>query len=392
MTVAYLTISAALLAVMYRRGGGTNVLFYVGAFFALFAYGPVVNHLLGNSIYFGIDVRFVDEASAGFAIAIAGLAAADMLNLQTSKASVDVAPDSDRLYQFYPPLLALLIVYGVIVIGRVLPNILTGNKLEQIALAGPMHGIYLVIELCAVSTYFIARRTLLLRRLYLLNGVVYVAYCLATSERDFLFVLFSVLLHRQLLVRHRKVSVKLLLAGVGATFAASFLFATRTGQNLDITGVLNQGSLLFVDSFVLGEVPRNIDYAYGATYLQSLLTLPPIWIYDSGVPSLSSWLVSRYAPGSENGYGFSLSAEAYMNFGKVGIFAVFFLVGLVLRAAINKFDRSDWRSYFSVYLVACTLYALRGDSSQLAKLLLYGAIFFTVIHVTSSRRRPTLVQ
>lgn len=390
MVVVCLATSAALLTIMYRRGRGTSVLFYVGAFFALFAYGPVLNHLLGSPIYFGIDVRYVDEASVGFALAIAGLAAADLLKRQATTSPGKAAADSDRLYQFYPPLLVLLVLYGVVVIGRVLPNVLTGNKLEQIALAGPGHRIYLVIELCAVSTYFITRRSALLRRLWLINTVVYVAYCLVTSERDFLFVLFSVLLHRQILRRHGGVSAKLVLTGVGATLAASFLFATRAGQSLDITGVLNQGSLLFVDSFVLGQIPGKMDHTYGATYLQALLTLPPSWIYDSGTPGLSSWLVSRYAPGSDGGYGFSLSAEAYMNFGLVGVFGVFLLVGLGLRAAINGFGQSEWRSYFSVYLMAGTLYALRGDSSQLLKLIVYGSIFFAVIHVTSARGRPDL--
>ena len=47
---------------------------------------------------------------------------------------------------------------------RLLPTALSAGKTEQIALAGPGHRIYLLVELCAVSTYFLTRRTPLLRR------------------------------------------------------------------------------------------------------------------------------------------------------------------------------------------------------------------------------------
>jgi len=366
---------------MYRRSHGQSVLFYLAAFFALFAYGPVINYLLGKSIYFGIDTHYIGKASMGFFLAIAGLASADLVKKQVTKFPADVNLDPDRLYQFFPPLLVLLVAYGAIVTARVLPTFAAGDKLAQIALAGPGHGIYLILELCAVSTFFVTRRTALLRGLWLANAITYVAYCLATSERDFLFVLFSVLLHRQVLGRRRG----LILAGIGSTIVASFLFATRSGKSLDVTGVLNQGSLLFVDSIVLGQVPEHADFAYGGTYLQALRTLLPSWIYDSGAVPLSSWLVNYYAPGSKGGYGFSLSAEAYMNLGLVGIFAVFLLLGLAVRMAINRCGLSEWCTYFSVYFIAASLYALRGDSSQLAKSVIYGAIFFGAIHLTSTR-------
>ena len=377
---ACLAVSGVLLTSMYRRSHGKSVLFYLGAFFALFAYGPVINHLLGRPIL--LRYRYPVYRRSRYRIYhrncrpdLSGL-----IKKQVVKFPAEVDSDTYRLYQFYSPLLVLLVAYGAVMTGRLLPEFSTGNKLGQIALAGPGHRIYLVLELCAVSTYFITRRSGLLRRLWFANAITYVAYCLATSERDFLFVLFSILLHRQILGRCRG----LILAGIGSTIVASFLFATRNGKSLDITGVLNQGSLLFVDSFVLGQTPVHIDYAYGATYWQTLRTLPPDWIYDSGAVSLSSWLVNHYAPGSDGGYGFSLSAEAYMNFGPVGIFGVFLLLGLALRMVINQFGQSEWYSYFSVYFTAASLYALRGDSSQLAKLVIYGAIFFAVIHVTST--------
>lgn len=382
---ACLMLSGGLLATMYRRSRGRSLLFYLAAFFALFAYGPVVNYVLGNTIYFGTQVRYIGEACVGFTLALAGLATADVLVGQRADCPHDPNPDPSRLYQFFPPVLVALIVYGAVMTARLTQSGAAANKLVLIGLAGPGHRIFLLIEICAVSTYFLSTRTRLLRCLWSLNAVVYVAYCLVSAERDFIFVLFSVFLHRQILVSGRGLSRSVVVVGLGSIIAASLLFARRAGEALDLAGVLNQGSLLFVDTFVIGWVPRHVDYAYGETYVQAIATLPPSWIHRSDIPSLSEWLVSLYAPGSSGGYGFSLSAEAYLNFGLVGIYPVFLLLGLTQRAIVNRFGRSEWCTFFSVFMLAAVLYAIRGDSSQLIKLMIYGAVFFAAIYMTSSR-------
>lgn len=382
--------SATLLVLMHRRSRGKGVLFYLAAFFTLFAYGPVVNHLLGNTIYSGIRVERIDEACVGFTLALAGLALADALPGRVpppAELPADPSPDPGRLYPLHPPLLALLIAYGAVLVVRLLPTALSAGKTEQIALAGPGHRIYLLVELCAVSTYFLTRRTPLLRRLWAVNAVTYVAYCLATAERDFLFVLFSVVLCHRLLVRRRRPSRAVVLAGLGAVVGATLLSSIRAGEAFDLTGVLNQGSLLFVDTFVIDRVPAQEGYSYGATYLRTLLTLPPAWLHDPGTVGLSDWLVALYAPGSGGGYGFSMSAEAHLNFGPAGVLPVFLVLGLAVRAATDRFGRSEWSTFFGVHLTAVALYALRGDSSQLVKSALYGAVFFAVIHATSGRTR-----
>lgn len=380
---ACMAVSVGLLVVMRRGRRGENVLFYVGAFFALFAFGPVINYLVGNPVYFGIRENYIDDASVGFTFALAGLAVAHHVTLAERRQGAASDVDSRCLYQFFPPLLVVLIAYGAVVAVRVLPASVASNKFGQIALAGPGHNVYLLIELCVVSTYFLTRRTALLRTLWYGNTIVYVVYCLATSERDFLFVLFSVLLHRYVVERPHGRPVQVVLAGLGAVVLASLLFASRSGDDLDLASVLNQGSLLFVDSFVMEWLPRHQGFSFGGTYVQTILSLPPTWIYDSGVPSLSAWLVQLYAPGSDGGYGFSLSAEAYMNFGFAGVFVVFVLLGLSIRAIATRFGRSDWRSFLSVYYLAIVLYAIRGDSSQVIKSVVYGTIFFAVISITS---------
>jgi hypothetical protein len=383
-TGVYLCISASilLLIVVRQNKSHANILYYLGAFFALFAFGPAANYVLGNPIYFGIRQDYIGGACFGFLLALAGLVTANAVVVRRRSAPAGFSGPARR-YDLYPPLMVVVILYGLIVIVRLLPE-LTGSKSSQVALAGPGHSVYLLVELCVVPTYFLTRRTRLLRGLWLGNAVVYVAYCLAASERDFLFAFFSVLLHRYVVIRRAGRSVRVALAGMGAVVLAALLFADRSGQGLDVAGVLNQGSLLFVDSFVQEWVSQHGVLRYGATYVNAILSLPPSWIYDSGLPNLSSWLVSLYAPGSSAGYGFSLSAEAYLNFGFAGIFVIFFLIGLSVRAAVARFGRSDWGTFFSVYYLAIVMYAVRGDSSQLLKSVVYGSIFFAAISLTSS--------
>ena len=393
VVLACAAASGILLALMHLRGRGKGVLFYVAAFFTFFAYGPVVNHLLGNTIYSGIRVERIDEACVGFTLALAGLALADALPgrvpppVPRADLRADPSPDPGRLYPLHPPLLALLVAYGAVLVVRLLPTALSAGKTEQIALAGPGHRIYLLVELCAVSTYFLTRRTPLLRRLWAVNTATYVVYCLATAERDFLFVLFSVVLCHRLLVRRRRPSRGVVLAGLGAVVGATLLSSIRAGEAFDLTGLLNQGSLLFVDTFVIDRVPAVDGYSGGATYVRALRTLPPAWLHDPGTAGLSDWLVALYAPGSGGGYGFSLSAEAHLNFGPAGVLPVFLVLGLAVRAATDRFGRSEWSTFSGVHIMAVALYALRGDSSQLLKSVLYGAVFFAVIHATSGRTR-----
>lgn len=384
---ASLVVSAAIMVVMCRRSHGKSVLFYLASFFALFAFGPVINYALGQPIYSGTRTEAIGRASIGFTLALLGLALADQLIRQRVDYPAVPLADPSRLYQLYPLVLGGLTVYGLLATARLI-QVGGANKLDRVAAAGQGHSIFLLAELCVVSTYFLTRRSRLLRKLWAVNAVTYVTYCLATSERDFLFVLFSILLHRQLVSRRRGPSKRVLLGGAGAVLLASILFASRAGVTLSVEGILNQGSLLFVDTFVMTLIPQATDFAFGQTYWDSLMSLPPAWLHDGGTIPLSSWLVNIYAPGNPGGYGFSLSAEAYMNFGLLGIFVTFFLLGLLLRHMVNRFAVTEWATFFSVYVTAVTMYAFRGDSSQFAKSVVYGSIFFVAIHLTSVRRAP----
>src|SRR4051812_5744726 len=182
-------VAAAVLVRLYSRGGFRNVLFVVAAFFALFAYGPVLNLLVGSPVYQGIDVEFVPEACIGFALAMAAMAVGDQLFPQRRHFDDRHAMGHQRVYPLLPLLFIVLIAYALLSLAVHLPALLAASlKPQKVTVAGPLHYRYLLAEIVAVSTFFMVRWNPLLRRLWMANLAVYVVYSLLTDERDFLLV------------------------------------------------------------------------------------------------------------------------------------------------------------------------------------------------------------
>ncbi|OLF06593.1 O-antigen polysaccharide polymerase Wzy [Actinophytocola xanthii] len=369
--------SLVMLGWMFRRGGTRNVLLGVGVVFAFMAYGPLVNLILGESTYGGIVIAHLPAASTGFLLALVGLAFADLLQPQRQ---VRVPATSPRTYELLPIILAGLAGYAAVRILTLGPAMLGADKLTRIELAGRWHYPYLLAETFAVALYFVARRTAFYRALYWLNAAAYVAYCLVTTERDFLFVGLAVLVHVQVFDPSMR-SRRLVVLGVASVALAAFLAALRENLTFGLAQALNQGSIPFVDTFVRLVVPDFWPYRFGESYLEALNPRGEL---------LQTWLVNLYAAGSSGGYGFSLTAEAYLNFGTLGVPVVFVALGLLVRWTVNQAGRSEWTTYLSVLLLTAVLTTLRGESAQLVRMMGYGVVFFAVVWLGSSRSRtPT---
>ncbi|MET0133369.1 MAG: O-antigen polysaccharide polymerase Wzy [Kibdelosporangium sp.] len=372
--------SLLILAWLYRRGRARNVLFSVAAVFVFFAFGPLVNLLLDQPVYFGIVTGTVSQASTGFLLALVGLLAADLIKPQRSSFDVErLVPV--RTYDLLPLVLMCLASYAAYVLATGGPEMIGADKLARIELAGQWHYPYLLLETFALALYVIARRTRFTRNLYWVNAAFYLVYCLVTTERDFIFVGFALLIQRQLFSRGVR-SGRLILFGTAGVVLASGLATVRENLEFGVAQTLNQGPVLFVDSFVMNAVPESYPYRLGQTYLDAATSV--LQVSWSDRPPLDEWLVSLYAPGWIGGYGFSLTAEAYLNFGMLGIPVVFALIGLGVRSLVNRCDQSDLAAYLTVLAIAGLLNALRGDSAQLLKIVVYGMVFFAVLHIVSS--------
>ncbi|WP_433055268.1 O-antigen polysaccharide polymerase Wzy [Dactylosporangium sp. CS-033363] len=377
--LAALAVPALLIA-----GGRRDMLAYLAAYFLLFGFGPVASYLLGGSIYFGTNTLLIGRAAVGLLLAFAGVATVGLLLRQRRDIADPIQKlEAGRRMPLVPAVLVLLTLYGLAVLAWGGPAFLAGTKLDRIAVAGPFHYDYLLLQMCASALYFIAQESSTGRFAYRVNLGVYIAYCLATGERDFVFVLFALVLHRELVRTERRIP-RSVLWGAALLLGATGLFALRgnaTPGDSDATAILNQGSVLFVDTWVMGHVPSTEPYQHGLSYLHALLNLVP---GQSQVP-LAQWLVDRYAPGSSSGYGFSLTGEAYLNFGLVGIPVLFALLTAVHRWLVNRIDRAPVYAYASILFTVAWMYGFRGESQSLLKTCVYGALFFGVIRMVSAR-------
>jgi hypothetical protein len=369
-------LAGLVVPVLLLVGGSRDVLAYVAAYFFLFGFGPVVSYLLGGSIYFGTNTALIGRAAVGLLLAFAGVLAGGLLVRQRADLG---GPSVTHRFPLLPVVLVALSLYATTVLVLGGTGFLAGTKIDRIGVAGPGHYDYLLFEMFACALYFMADGSGAGRFTYRLNFVVYVAYCLSTGERDFVFVLFSIILHRELarggsFARPAGYGIVLLLG-------ATLIFSLRGGGPTNTTQVLNQGSVLFVDTWVMTHVPAVDPFTHGATYWQAVVNLVP----GHGQPPLAQWLVDRYAPGSASGYGFSLTGEAYLNYGLWGVPVLFAVLTVVHRLLVNGLDRAPVYAYASVLFTVAWMYGFRGESAGLLKTCVYGLVFYGVLRLVSVR-------
>jgi hypothetical protein len=138
-----------------------------------------------------------------------------------------------------------------------------------------------------------------------------------------------------------------------------------------------------VDTNVLAIVPEQMPFYEGRTYLNGVANLLPSRLYHTQL-NLSEWLVDWIAPGSPGGYGFSLSAEAYMNFGRPGVLGFFMLTAFIQIWLVNRFRMSDFYAFFSVFYTGIWMYSLRNDSFTMIKSCTYAIAFYGLAQALSN--------
>lgn len=182
-------------------------------------------------------------------------------------------------------------------------------------------------------------------------------------------------------------------------------------------GLIEMGQTAGVLAHTLRLVPAEDPFRYGASYLDAILeALPNVSItqrrsartvgnelsegaqkFVSGL-SPANWLTYRLSPQkfySGEGLGFSAIAEAYLNFGTLGVIAVMALFGVAL-ARLDGLDllaRPIWLLFCGATLFHF-LRTSRNEFSNFAKPFVFIVIIFLVWHVALlllsrlTRRRP----
>lgn len=385
-TIYYsLAISTALILLKIYKDGLKDLITVISLFYFYFSFGPVINYLLGYNIYFGIPHSFIPEACLIFTTALATLVLGSFFWPAKKAAEFNhTAPELGALIPIYIfSILYAIAAAAVVVLGG------ASNKIDKIALAIPaLHYNYLMIQIYLISFYFLVKETGL-KKLFYLNTLTYIIYSLVIGERDFIFPIISILFHRFIFQTEKKSSIKLMLSmGLLMILATGIFFVRDASQNSGglIEAVLNQGSLLFVNSFSLKLLAERIDYMWGYTYLNSLLNLLPNWIYKTDFNTLD-WFKNSYASTSSSGYGFGLDAEGFLNFSYLGVIISFLVILFIQRKTAKHLGGHPFFTYYSVFFCAFTMYSLRNDSLAFMKGNLYGILFFFLVYKLSPKRK-----
>jgi len=111
------------------------------------------------------------------------------------------------------------------------------------------------------------------------------------------------------------------------------------GDYAKIAGWLVARNLTAFDSLMLvaQEVPEEIGYQWGRSYVDAIKMILPRWLY-AGKPERN--LFNRLLrPGKSGSMALSLPAEGYLNFGLAGLLAETVILGVAYRAAYNYRQR-----------------------------------------------------
>ncbi|PKZ42578.1 hypothetical protein CYJ76_01530 [Kytococcus schroeteri] len=372
-----LVCSSAVLVLLFRRGPRSSVMAYVAAYFAFFSLGPVVNTMRGEDIYEGTVVSEVPDAGIAYLVVLVAWLTVDLLarDSQALRTNPYWRRDDGTRWTGYSVALFILTLYGGF-FALQLAVLSPFEKAVSVGTAPALHYQYVLLETIALSMLFFIWPDKTARKWYFLNAVVFIAYGLLSAERDFIFLIFSLFVHATtfgLLRSARWTPI------VGGTFAVlgTWIFATRGNGDLDTTGVLNQGSLLFVDTYLLSRYPIN-DTDATHSYWNMISGGS-----SSGFTSLSDWFVQFYLDShAKAGYGFSLVGEARLNAGLVGVFVVFALLAVFHKYLLTK--ATTWRPalFFAPLFITFLMYSMRGDLDMLLSTLLYGAVFLLVVWLT----------
>jgi hypothetical protein len=130
------------------------------------------------------------------------------------------------------------------------------------------------------------------------------------------------------------------------------------------------------------EVPENAPYRYGRDYLQSLFGPVPftetprsLFGLEFGREHPSEWVKSILDPHRRAGTGYLQAAEAYLEFGALGVIVLYMFLGWGVMSLWHRLAarRPDPRTLaFSLIIMQELLLLVRNDSSGVVRTLVWG--------------------
>ena len=346
---------------------------------------PAASYIAGSQIYSGIDPRYIPDALFLSLLCLGGLLVAGLLTQFRTTAIAPLAWDPEGPGKI-PTLIAGAVFLIIFLTAVYNIDIFFMPKSSDTGAMAGLH--YRVLLLASVfCCVFIS--------MYWRTGgvgafgiIALTFYCLIFKERDFFL---AALLAALVLYSRKKIGKKSIMAIAAIGLAAfSYLSVGRSVvfESFDISTFANQGSNLFVNTFVTRyfENANAEDYYLGQTYYASFVDTLTFG-YLPFRPTLANWLAEEYAGfWSTGGYGFSIEAEAFMNFGYYGAFALFLAIGIFLHQAESLAMRGYRSGRIMLgWSIMFLMYGIRGESLNIFKSLLLVVIVAAAFRLLDSQ-------
>lgn len=352
-----MSVAALAILLLLRPSRSATPFGFIAAFFAYFTLGPAVAYGLGLEIYPGIQTEWIVSAAWLYAAVLLLWAALD-LAFSTARPG----PPASPAYGLKRTILVDLVFVFLGVYGAALGAIVFmrgggNNKLVAIELAGPLHYQFMLTGV-GVILYCGATGTRSLRSWPVVIGLIgFLAYCISTGERDFLFVIFTLLLV-WLAVGLTVNRGAVWLWAIGGVVLGSALFVWRGGASNGLTTALSQGSNMYIDTVLLQARAMFVtlpEDTYLSTFLRSDY---------AGYDSLASWFSDFVGAGLTGGYGFSTVGEALLNGGLLGVLGYHAIVFVGYEFLYRKARRSPYAVIALASLTYQLLYGVRTESQS----------------------------
>ncbi|QXY91343.1 O-antigen polysaccharide polymerase Wzy [Pseudomonas sp. MTM4] len=354
--------------------------------------GPFAAQLLGYHVYIGIRFDYLHKALLVLSVAVFAMMLGSWLPTRSERVPdfYSAAGGKKNIFLVLPVFGIVLVVFALVwlyYIGIVQSGM---NKTEKILAVGIYH--YAVATLVPAALIAYMALTVEVRRNYLVFTICLVLYCfysLLMGERDFLLLALPIYFW---LIRDVFTGLRYPLI-LFVCFV--FLFVLMSGGRSDVfnqgfvSSLLNQGSNLMVMTNVLQYFEEGGELIWGGSYVSAILNLLTAGFVKI-TESRSVWF-SNYVSNGAGAYGFSLEAEAYLNFGIMGVLVVFLLYGYYYAWIEHFAVRRSHLGYLLYYhFLFFGIYAIRGESLVVLKSLAYCLFFYIFASVISSGGRVRL--
>ena len=123
-----------------------------------------------------------------------------------------------------------------------------------------------------------------------------------------------------------------------------------------------------------------VHYYYGSSYFDYILRTPPHFLYPDR-PKALAWIFVNN--GLTSGGGFFELAEAYLNFGVIGVFIIPFIISFLLGYAYKLFINNKYSIFYSILLFSFLSGFMRGilyQSFSFYKAIVTGFIVYVILY------------